>query len=266
MALRNRPLKMGLKKIEGLLPGTEDEDAVNLKQLNDAIAAIDLSPYATLDSPTFTGDPKAPTPDPGDNDTSIATTAFVQSELADYAPLDSPALTGTPTAPTPSPGDNSTKIATTAYVDAATSWHVVGKTADQAIASSAALADDTHLQFAMAANTTYHIKACYVASVGSGGVKISCNGPAMPALVGVAGIIANATTTSQNIPGARSLDYEIAMWDHAPVNANMVYHIQGVVQNGPNAGTFALRIAQNSSDVSPTSFLKGSWLEYRALS
>ena len=34
---------------------------------------------AMLDSPTFTGDPKAPTPATGDNDTSIATTAFVQN-------------------------------------------------------------------------------------------------------------------------------------------------------------------------------------------
>lgn len=32
-------------------------------------------------SPVFTGDPRAPTPAPGDNDTSIATTAFVQAAL-----------------------------------------------------------------------------------------------------------------------------------------------------------------------------------------
>jgi hypothetical protein len=36
---------------------------------------------ATLASPTFTGDPKAPTPAAGDNDTSIATTAFVQTAV-----------------------------------------------------------------------------------------------------------------------------------------------------------------------------------------
>lgn len=36
---------------------------------------------APLNSPTFTGDPKAPTPALGDNDTSIATTAFVQATL-----------------------------------------------------------------------------------------------------------------------------------------------------------------------------------------
>jgi len=32
---------------------------------------------APIANPTFTGDPKAPTPTTGDNDTSIATTAFV---------------------------------------------------------------------------------------------------------------------------------------------------------------------------------------------
>lgn len=36
---------------------------------------------AARNSPTFTGDPKAPTPAPGDNDTSIATTAFVQAAI-----------------------------------------------------------------------------------------------------------------------------------------------------------------------------------------
>src|SRR4029077_21032044 len=36
---------------------------------------------APLASPTFTGDPKAPTPTAGDNDTSIATTAFVAAAV-----------------------------------------------------------------------------------------------------------------------------------------------------------------------------------------
>ena len=41
-----------------------------------------LIPYAKIDSPIFTGDPRAPTPAPGDADTSIATTAFVYNTLA----------------------------------------------------------------------------------------------------------------------------------------------------------------------------------------
>jgi Collagen triple helix repeat (20 copies) len=58
--------------------------------------SIDLSAYAPLASPTFTGDPKAPTPATADNDTSIATTAYVQAQgyltssgaAAAYQPLD----------------------------------------------------------------------------------------------------------------------------------------------------------------------------------
>lgn len=38
--------------------------------------------FAPLASPVFTGDPTAPTASPGDNDTSIATTAFVHGEVA----------------------------------------------------------------------------------------------------------------------------------------------------------------------------------------
>lgn len=43
-------------------------------------AGASISGYATLASPTFTGDPKAPTPATSDNDTSIATTAFVKAQ------------------------------------------------------------------------------------------------------------------------------------------------------------------------------------------
>jgi hypothetical protein len=45
------------------------------------ITSSALSGYATLASPTFTGNPTAPTPASGDNDTSIATTAYVQSAI-----------------------------------------------------------------------------------------------------------------------------------------------------------------------------------------
>lgn len=40
--------------------------------------------YAAIASPTFTGDPKAPTATAGDSDTSIATTAFVQASTRPY--------------------------------------------------------------------------------------------------------------------------------------------------------------------------------------
>jgi Collagen triple helix repeat (20 copies) len=103
---------------------------------------------ANLNAPTFTGDPKAPTPAVDDSDTSIATTAYVQGQGGtatpamngtatvgtskkwarddhihptdtSRAPLNAPVFTGDPRAPTPTAGDNDTSIATTAFVAAA---------------------------------------------------------------------------------------------------------------------------------------------------
>lgn len=113
---------------------TTNLEPVTLQQLNSA-------GYAPLASPVFTGSPQAPTPAQGDNDNSLATTAFVANalvglpgvssfntrqgavtlQLADVtsvggAPLASPNLSGSPTSTTPAPGDNSTRIATTAFV------------------------------------------------------------------------------------------------------------------------------------------------------
>jgi hypothetical protein len=68
-------------------------------------------------SPVFTGDPQAPTPATADNDTSIATTAFVKAQ--GYVTAASPVFTGDPKAPTPTAGDNDTSIATTAFVASA---------------------------------------------------------------------------------------------------------------------------------------------------
>ncbi|ELF1002103.1 tail fiber protein, partial [Escherichia coli] len=111
---------------------------------------------ASIESPSLTGTPTAPTAAQGTNSTQIANTAFVKAAitalingapgtldtlkeiaaainndpnysttinnaLALKAPLASPALTGVPTAPTAAQGTNNTQIATTAYVRAAIS-------------------------------------------------------------------------------------------------------------------------------------------------
>lgn len=47
------------------------------------LGTIDLSGYAPLASPNFTGDPTVPTPAAGDNDTSIANTSWVRARLAE---------------------------------------------------------------------------------------------------------------------------------------------------------------------------------------
>lgn len=54
----------------------------------------DMVTKAPIASPTFTGDPKAPTPAAGDNDTSLATTQFVQTAIAAAAALSLPTVAG----------------------------------------------------------------------------------------------------------------------------------------------------------------------------
>jgi hypothetical protein len=91
-------------------------DGANYARNNSAWNNVDtlLALKAPLASPVFTGDPQAPTPATADNDTSVATTAFVKAQA--YAPLASPTFTGDPKAPTPATSDNDTSIATTAFV------------------------------------------------------------------------------------------------------------------------------------------------------
>ena len=105
--------------------------------------ATAASTYAPLASPALTGNPTAPTPATADNDTSIATTAFVKAQgyltsapvtsvagktgavtlvvgdVSGAAPLASPTFTGTPAAPTASAGTSTTQLATTAFVTTA---------------------------------------------------------------------------------------------------------------------------------------------------
>lgn len=94
----------------------------NTSDANKPVSTPQAATLAPIASPTFTGDPKAPTPSTSDNDTSIATTAFVKAQA--YAALASPTFTGDPKAPTPALGDNDTSIATTAFVKAATSSYI----------------------------------------------------------------------------------------------------------------------------------------------
>jgi len=65
------------------LKGTGGQFQINgVNILNNVITTTTLANYALINSPTFTGVPKAPTPLAGTNSTQLATTAFVQSALS----------------------------------------------------------------------------------------------------------------------------------------------------------------------------------------
>ena len=93
-----------------------------------------VSGAAGLASPLFTGNPRAPTPSNGDNDTSIATTAFVQGAVTAVmgmvASLASPNFTGNPRAPTVAASDDDTSIATSAFTQNAIDRRQLVVTAD----------------------------------------------------------------------------------------------------------------------------------------
>src|SRR5215475_1705099 len=82
--------------------------SITVSQIADRVVTSHLGNYAPIDSPGFTGNPTAPTPITSDNDTSLATTAYVRSaistyspapDLSGYAPINSPTFTGTVTLP-----------------------------------------------------------------------------------------------------------------------------------------------------------------------
>lgn len=70
----------------------------NTSDINKPISAAvqsALNNKSNIDSPVFTGTPKAPTPAIGDNSTNIATTAFVQAELSQFNPSAVSSIIGT---------------------------------------------------------------------------------------------------------------------------------------------------------------------------
>ena len=90
---------------------------------------VDLNAYALINSQTFTGTPRVPTPAFNDNSTIIPNTLWVQNQLANYAPIFSPTLTGVPAAPTAPNGTNTNQIASTAFVkNAVSTVPVLGST------------------------------------------------------------------------------------------------------------------------------------------
>lgn len=68
--------------------GLSDATTANIPSLNTPTASA-LALKAPINNPVFTGDPQAPTPATTDNDTSIATTAYVQNVFATSSVLSS---------------------------------------------------------------------------------------------------------------------------------------------------------------------------------
>ena len=145
-------------------------------------------------------------------------------------------------------------------------WTTIFKSADTDISSNTTLADDAELQFSMLANTNYAIQAKIITSnTAPGGWKVGITGPASPTR------IAARQYTSVTISGSDyPLEFNLAttyttLLSFARTNFSYVWNLEMFIENGANAGTFALQFAQSTSEVTASKFHKGSRLEYRVV-
>lgn len=114
--------------------------------------------------------------------------------LADKAPLASPAFTGNPTAPTPTAGDNDTSVATTAFVAAAVAALIDSApgTLDTLNELAAALGDDPNFATTIA-NSLAQKTSKYAANVGgSTSIAVTHNLGTRDVVVSVHDISTNA--------------------------------------------------------------------------
>lgn len=138
------------------------------------------------------------------------------------------------------------------------------KATTETITNDAVTSDDAELKFSVAANTTYRFRIVvfYTSGSAAGDFKGGVNGPASPTLLTWGSVIRPAAavptisgvTTGYSAPAFGGLNV-----------GNGSDTIDGIVQNGVNAGTVAFQWAQNASNAAATSVLKGSYIEYSAL-
>lgn len=188
-----------------------------------AITALTGSP--TIDAPTLTGVPLAPTAAPGTSTTQIATTAFV---AASFAPIASPTLTGTPAAPTAAPGTNSTQIATTGFV--AASFAPINSptfTGTVTIPSGASIDGFAPINSPALTGTP----TAPTATVGTNNTQVATTA------------FVNATALSASLPGQTGQDGNFIRTDGTSANWASIYGTPQVINtntNAVNGGTYVL--------------------------
>jgi len=139
---------------------------------------------------------------------------------------------------------------------------VVKKSANTTKNSDTTYAADPHLQFAMLANTNYAITVVvnfYSTSIPD--IKIRIAGPASPTLYYAKHRRSAATITTDTAGVDTAYSTSLPITSTASGYGIIEYTI--LVQNGANAGTFAVEWAQNTSDAGDTIVLAGSYIQYR---
>lgn len=140
---------------------------------------------------------------------------------------------------------------------------VVAKSADTTRNNSTALTADPELQFAMAANTTYNFKlSVFFSTTAAGDFKYGYTGPAGATRIVVKAVtmVPNATAYVVSTIASAYNTAGIALTSNA-TGVGFI-ELEGLIQNGANAGSFQFLWAQNTSDNGPTLAIGGSYIKY----
>lgn len=136
------------------------------------------------------------------------------------------------------------------------------KATDTSVASSTALITDVDLTLPMGANSLVSMRGRINYSASEAGrVKWQHAGPAAP---GGIQINRRAIAPGDVAYTGVAIDTTYSTADIAVLGAagSGVIAFEGTIQNGPNAGNFAVKWAQNTSDPTPTKIKAGSFIEY----
>lgn len=133
--------------------------------------------------------------------------------------------------------------------------------------AAVAFANVTGLTFEMLASKTYIIEAWLIfqSSATATGVAFALNGPASPVAVVLHAVIPIALTLYASSPTMASRAYDVGTPSVSidTANANMLAVLHGVVRNGVNAGTLAVRFACEAATSPGVTVKIGSTLRYR---
>lgn len=128
-------------------------------------------------------------------------------------------------------------------------------------------ANVTGLTFNMLANKTYIIEAWLIfqSSATATGIKFALNGPASPVAVAMLAHIPIALTLYASCVTLASRAYDTGTPSVSvdTANANLLAKIDGLVRNGANAGTLAIRFACEVATSPGVTVKAGSVLRYR---
>lgn len=143
-----------------------------------------------------------------------------------------------------------------------TAQYYKAKGADETTNTDTTLSDDSELSFDVSANATYKFRfTIFYDTPTAADFKYEITCPASPTLVSITTTAIAPGATSETITRESSCSFgPNTITETSGTDGYLV--IDGVIQNGANAGSVDFQWAQNTSNGSDTTVYKGSLVEY----